>query len=841
MTEWDSSALQVFQEALSAPSMEDSDSWAAAQQIASRSMADYSALRASTGDQVASDQDALSFEMEPSYLMHTGKEPSNAEVMEYLERHRLQAFMTSVIAYISQRLPANPYDFLLTHMEEMIKRHLAADEEMDATRAASGDASPSWRAFSTSPEQCEKVIRRVGTVLQHPELTKASAIRLFRQFAKKCDDTLVEEEFMLLLKSLESNWGLQADDTQFMLDVLRRWRFKANAARGTRGFPLWPLSKDDFATAYPSMLRATRDRYLPIGAIHRSRFIRKIKGIVKERYDVGRKLGRGAYGEVLLVVLKESGEQRVCKRIFQQQERLPEEDVANEVDLLRGLDHPHIIRIFEYFEEDGFINIVMEPVFGGTLSKVVTGLYTDDEGELLKARPSNLTEAWVAVALAQMLSALAYAHEVVGVIHKDLKCDNVLLVGQPSLSLEDQLKEPVHVMLADFGIGEVFSPAFHVSEGSPKMGRGRSARVGGTPSYMSPEMFQGSFTEKSDLWSLGVIFYRMMTGQLPYKADNILMQANIVSNSRRHPNWDILSAYHWSLGARKLCQQLLIKDEGMRPSATEALKNSWIIEAKTTLQAQPLSRSECRALQQQQLQSHLMRMAMHCITSQMNLSQLHRVNSQFKKYDMSGDGRLSHSEMRQVLADAGFEEGEDMDLVVQALDVDHSGKIEYSEFIAGCLDVSSKNVRAQVPVAFSIFDLDNSGSISKEELQLILLHGANDKRPITAGSGSNFFGSSPALETLLPDGTSIEKVMKDLDVDKNGRVDCFEFEKYLLKEHERIGSMLTAQEEERAAAKEAAEAAENKEKEDAKEKEPEQKPATDEFSTLLPSSTGEEA
>jgi len=149
--------------------------------------------------------------------------------------------------------------------------------------------------------------------------------------------------------------------------------------------------------------------------------------------------------------------------------------------------------------------------------------------------------------------------------------------------------------------------------------------------------------------------------------------------------------------------------------------------------------------------------------------------------------------MRQVLEDGGIAAADDLDLIVQALDVDHSGKIEYSEFITGCLNLSSEHVRAQIPVAFGIFDLDNSGSITSDELRLILTHGMNDKRPASLPSSDiTPFGQS-LTGTLLPDGTKVEKVMKDLDVDKNGKVDCFEFERYLLKEHARIASMLEAE------------------------------------------------
>ncbi len=77
-------------------------------------------------------------------------------------------------------------------------------------------------------------------------------------------------------------------------------------------------------------------------------------------------------------------------------------------------------------------------------------------------------------------------------------------------------------------------------------------------------------------------------------------------------------------------------------------------------------------------------------------------------HECSVGSKGSHFPARSGL---GIAAGEDKDLIVQSLDSDHSGKIEYSEFVAGCVNVSNENIRAQIPIAFSIFDLDNSGAI----------------------------------------------------------------------------------------------------------------------------------
>jgi len=222
--------------------------------------------------------------------------------------------------------------------------------------------------------------------------------------------------------------------------------------------------------------------------------------------------------------------------------------------------------------------------------------------------------------MSQLLSALAYAHSVAGVIHKDLKPDNILLVAKPGLNSEQMLLEPVHAILADFGLAEIFLPAIP-SESADLAGEAfeapgrtanvtrRSSRVKGTPSHMSPEMFKGSFTEKCDIWSLGVVLFQVMTGELPYKGANLMMQVHVVCDPRRHPPWDLLTKYGWSVGARWFCQTVLTKDEALRPSATAASRNDWLLQAKEThFEGNPPSAPERTTLQQQQLRSHLMNM-----------------------------------------------------------------------------------------------------------------------------------------------------------------------------------------------------------------------------------------
>ncbi len=157
----------------------------------------------------------------------------------------------------------------------------------------------------------------------------------------------------------------------------------------------------------------------------------------------------------------------------------------NEARLIASLQHLHILKIFDYGNQDNILYIVMELLEGGSLSRLLR-----KEGGLPLASVTRLLE--------QISSALDYAHGR-GIIHRDLKPDNVLL---------DQQR---NAFLTDFGIAKMLGDTSN---------RTRTGMVMGTPSYMAPELWQGNPADaRTDIYALGVMLYEMLTGVLPFRAE----------------------------------------------------------------------------------------------------------------------------------------------------------------------------------------------------------------------------------------------------------------------------------------------------------------------------------
>ncbi|MGM9516599.1 serine/threonine-protein kinase [Roseateles sp. DB2] len=213
---------------------------------------------------------------------------------------------------------------------------------------------------------------------------------------------------------------------------------------------------------------------------------------LSRRYVLGDEIGRGAMAVVYKATDRGTGQQIAIKRLALQRE-FSQEDLADvrarfmrEARAAAHLQHPDILRVLDAGEADGDTWIAMEYVLGRDLSHFTR------PGELLPV-------AEVLQLVVRLARALHYAHSH-GVVHRDIKPANIML---------DRVSHSVKLM--DFGIARI-------ADGS----RTRTGLVLGTPSFMSPEQLAGLHVDgRSDLYSLGVLLFQMLTGQLPHQAESM--------------------------------------------------------------------------------------------------------------------------------------------------------------------------------------------------------------------------------------------------------------------------------------------------------------------------------
>lgn len=223
--------------------------------------------------------------------------------------------------------------------------------------------------------------------------------------------------------------------------------------------------------------------------------------LIQARYEIIRPLGSGGFGSVFLARDTRLGrtvalKQMAADRLGAQDRQVAATLFEREARMLAQLDHPGLTNIWDYFQDDGRVVLVMEYVPGQTLR------------DLLLTR-QRLPEAFVRACALQLCDVLSYLHSrTPPVIFRDLKPANVMVVA-PSLRPDaDMLAEDPAALtfkLIDFGIARFFTP-----------NQSGDTLVIGTPGYAAPEQYgQGQTDARSDLYALGATLYALLSGQTP--------------------------------------------------------------------------------------------------------------------------------------------------------------------------------------------------------------------------------------------------------------------------------------------------------------------------------------
>lgn len=211
-----------------------------------------------------------------------------------------------------------------------------------------------------------------------------------------------------------------------------------------------------------------------------------IGNILKGRYEIVDELGAGGMGIVYLAYCSYL-KRRVAIKVLLQDNQGKEESLVQEAKAAARLSHGNIVQIYDIFEEDNKTYIVMEYVRGKSLRQLISN---QDGTPFTEQRAMQLG--------LKLASALHHAH-LNGVIHRDIKPDNILI---------DQDGEP---KITDFGIARISNEATIV----------HTDEILGSLRYSSPEQLKGSIVdERADIFSLGIVLYEMLTGTMPFPDDS---------------------------------------------------------------------------------------------------------------------------------------------------------------------------------------------------------------------------------------------------------------------------------------------------------------------------------
>lgn len=425
----------------------------------------------------------------------------------------------------------------------------------------------------------------------------------------------------------------------------------------------------------------------------REEFLKKNSQRFQEVYRKGRKLGEGSFGAVYEVAHRSNDTSiRVCKVIQKSsadKAKTSHQRVREEFAVLKRLDHPHVVRIFEDFEDEQCFYLIMEPCRGGDLLEAVRNPMTRNPQEW---------EMWCAKVIQHTLSAVAYCHSK-GIMHKDLKPENVMMSSAKGAPIQD-----LHVVVVDFGLAQMLSP------------EGRGTEIAGTPPFMSPEVWAGNFSQSCDIWSCGVMLFFMLSGTYPFMAKRIEEFPAAVA---REPEWSRIGGA--SSEAQYICFDMLCKREADRPPAQELLSNAWFRRFGLGSSSSDIQKLG-RGLLQVKERSSFERFVARLVATQMDAGQLKRINEAFRTFDLDKDGSLSRDELVRGLTTLGAS-AEEAQQVMEELDVGKTGRISYTEFLAGVTDLRQRSPMERdklLKLAWQQFAPDQRGMVKTGSIQAAL-------------------------------------------------------------------------------------------------------------------------
>jgi serine/threonine protein kinase len=277
-------------------------------------------------------------------------------------------------------------------------------------------------------------------------------------------------------------------------------------------------------------------------------------------YEIAAPLGEGGMAAVYKAyqpAMKRFVAVKVLSRKLAESEEFTNR-FQREAIMLAQLQHPHILPVFDYGQVDGYSYIVMPFLQNGTLD------------ELFRIRRRTLPE--IRQIMTQLGSALGYAHAR-GMIHRDVKPSNVLI------------DEQGNCLLTDFGLArmvEISASAENLTSAGAIMG---------TPAYMSPEQGKGDTLDgRSDLYSLGIIFYEMLTGQVPYR-DKLPMMVVI-----KHIHDPLPSARELAPDMTDAIERVLIKSLEKNPDDRYQTAEDFVQAVQKAIPLTPSGKAVSKAL-----------------------------------------------------------------------------------------------------------------------------------------------------------------------------------------------------------------------------------------------------
>ena len=479
---------------------------------------------------------------------------------------------------------------------------------------------------------------------------------------------------------------------------------------------------------------------LPIGL---GTIIRKNNNKPDDNYIISKSLGEGGYGNVVKVIHKHTGQVRAMKIIPKNnlQPGYTEQEIFREINILKQLEHPYIMKLYEFYSDDEFFYLINEFCNEGDLSEKLQ-------------KVGRFDEKLVKMLMFQIFSAVLYLHSN-NVIHGDLKLENVMV---DNISYEDEKKKidnersslnkrlsfissykidiqniknvlnedeinhnkyehikNFEIKLIDFGAAKIFT----------KYKKQFDDTVG-TLVYCSPEVLKNNYDSKCDIWSCGVIMYILLSGEIPFAGEN----ENEIMKSIMNKKVSFDSSFFNDVSdeAKDLIIKCLVYHKSKRLNAKEALNhpffkididfNNFFFDEDLTVDInQILIRMKNFSSESKFHQAILVYLAYNYAEKRLTQKLKHI----FFYINKSMDGKIKPKELLNVYQENKMRITKDEVIkIIKSIDFNNSGAIEYEEFIRIAIPKEDLFTDVNLKEAFDLFDINKKGIITINDMKEVL-------------------------------------------------------------------------------------------------------------------------
>ena len=379
------------------------------------------------------------------------------------------------------------------------------------------------------------------------------------------------------------------------------------------------------------------------------------------------------------------------------------DNLEKEIDIISSLDHPNIARFYETFQDERYFHIITELCRGKELTK------------LFKQNGCKIKENNCRIIIMKIFHAINYCHSH-GIVHCDLKPDNIIF-ETPNEDIENDEDNTLNLLdlkLIDFGLSSRIKK------------NGKLNHTVGTSFFIAPEILNGEYDEKCDVWSIGVILYYLLSGKFPFTGNTHLKIFEKIKNNE--PIFNKVIFGEISENAIDFIKKCLIKNPNERLSAKECLLHPWLepifkhihsdVFLKDNLILNFTSYNKCPQLK---------KLILKYLVSNMGHTELGPYKSIFYAFDFKNQGIITKKDIKKIFKLYNFNITDtQINNIMSICDDPSKSFLTYSEFICCCINIGDFLTPEKLLNTFLFFDFDNNLLIDSNDLKNTLLRCGKD-------------------------------------------------------------------------------------------------------------------